>query len=132
MLGRGALADPTLGRRAARELGLPGASLLQSFAWTPAEWLFLISRYCELCRASGLPPAYIVCRVKQWLRMNNHTGELVWFDTLNGCQDLGELLDYLRVQAANFPPRSGNFPYGAKHMGHFESRNMKQKNHIPL
>ncbi len=99
MLGRGALADPTLGRRAARELGIPGAGLPQSFTRTPAEWLPLISRYGELCTTSGLRPAYILSRVKQWIRMTNHDGKLTWFDTLKGCQDLGELLNYFSVQA---------------------------------
>src|SRR5207248_5721486 len=36
MLGRGALADPTLGRTAARELGIPGVGLLPSFGRTTA------------------------------------------------------------------------------------------------
>jgi tRNA-dihydrouridine synthase C len=101
MLGRGALADPTLGRQAARELGIPGAGLLPSFQRTPAEWLPLISRYGELSRAAGMPPAYILCRVKQWLRMTNHDGKQAWFDTLKGCQDLVELLDALRGQAGD-------------------------------
>jgi tRNA-dihydrouridine synthase C len=104
MLGRGALADPTLGRKAACELGIPGSGLLQSFARTPVECLSLISRYVELCNASGLPPAYIVARVKQWLRMTNHDGMLAWFDTLKGCQNLGELLHHLGRQAADLPP----------------------------
>jgi tRNA-dihydrouridine synthase C len=104
MLGRGALADPTLGRKAARELGNPGSGLLQSFARTPVECLSLASRYVELCSASGLPPAYILARVKQWLRMTNHDGKLAWFDTLKGCQNLGELLHHLGRQAADFPP----------------------------
>jgi tRNA-dihydrouridine synthase C len=95
MLGRGALADPTLGRKAACELGIPGSGLHQSFARTPVEWMSLISRYVELCSASGLPPAYTLARVKQWLRMTNHDGKLAWFDTLKGCQDLGELLHQL-------------------------------------
>ncbi len=109
MLGRGALADPTLGRKAARELGIPGAGLPQSFARTPAEWLSLISRYAELCGASGLPPAYLLARVKQWLRMANDDGKPAWFDTLKGCQDLGELLRELRGQAADFPPHFVSF-----------------------
>ena len=103
MLGRGALADPTLGRKVARELGIP-AGLPQTFARTPAEWLPLICRYGELCSASGLPPAYILCRVKQWLRMTNHDGKQAWFNTLKGCQDLGEFLFCLGGQAADFLP----------------------------
>jgi tRNA-dihydrouridine synthase C len=103
MLGRGALADPTLGCKAACELGIPGSGLLQSFARTPVEFLPLISRYVELCSASGLPPAYILARVKQWLRMINHDGRLAWFDILKGCQNLGELLHDLGRQVVNFP-----------------------------
>jgi tRNA-dihydrouridine synthase C len=111
MLGRGALADPTLGARVAREFGRPDVGLLQSFARTPAEWLPLISRYGELCSELGLPPAFIVSRVKQWLRMTNHDGNLAWFDALKGCQDLRELLNYLGWQAADLPtsPRELSF-----------------------
>jgi len=111
MLGRGALANPNLGRQAARELGIPVVGLLQSFARTPAEWLSLISRYGELCRAAGLSPAYILARVKQWLRMTNHDGKLAWFDILKRCKDLGELLSYLREQTANFPPSPREFSF---------------------
>jgi tRNA-dihydrouridine synthase C len=110
MLGRGALADPTLGRKAARELGLRAFDFLQSFARAPAEWLSLISRYGELCSVSELPPAYILSQVKQWFRMANRDGKQVWFDTLKGCQNLGELLHHLGEQAADFPHHSGSFP----------------------
>jgi tRNA-dihydrouridine synthase C len=111
MLGRGALADPTLGREAARELGIPGFGLLPHFGRTPGECLPLISRYVELCGASGLPPAYIVARVKQWLRMSNHDGRLEWFDTVKGCQSPGELLHYLGRQ----PFSEALFPQGLGH-----------------
>jgi tRNA-dihydrouridine synthase C len=104
MLGRGALADPTFGRRAARELGIPATSALQSFARTPMECLTLISRYVELCTATGLPPAYILARVKQWLRMTNHDGRLALFDTLKRCRSLAELLHDLGRQVADFSP----------------------------
>jgi tRNA-dihydrouridine synthase C len=111
MLGRGALADPTLGPKAARELGIPTVGSLQPFTRTPAEWLPLLSRYGELCRASGLPPAYILCRVKQWLRMNNHDGKLAWFDHLKGCRDVGELLNCLDGLAADFPSSARELAY---------------------
>jgi tRNA-dihydrouridine synthase C len=99
MLGRGALADPTLGGKAARELGIPAADLPPPFAREPAEWPSLIARYGELCSASELSPAYVLTRVKQWLRMNDHDGMRARFATLKGCQDLGELLRRL----AGFP-----------------------------
>jgi tRNA-dihydrouridine synthase C len=107
MLGRGALADPTLGRQAARELGIPDAGLLQPSVRAPAEWLPLISRYVELCGKSGLPPAYVLARIKQWLRMINRDKKLPWFDALKGCQDVGELLHGLGEQAAG---RAGRRP----------------------
>jgi len=95
MLGRGALTDPTLGRQAARELGIPGVFLLPSFARTPAEWLPLISRYRELCVASGMSSAYILSRIKQWLRMTNQDEKRSWFDTLKTCRDLAEMMNNL-------------------------------------
>jgi tRNA-dihydrouridine synthase C len=103
MLGRGALADPTLGCQAAGVLGIPGAPVRETFKRTPAEWRPLITRYDELSRASGMPSACILCRVKQWLRMNNHDGKQAWFDTLKGCPNMVELLNSLRGQAADFP-----------------------------
>src|ERR1043166_3688435 len=112
LLGRGVLADPTLGCKAARELGLPAVRLPQSFSRTPADWLFLITRYRELCLGAGMPAAYVLCRVKQWLRMTNHDGKLAWFDTLKGCPNLGELLNCLRGLDADFhsiPRRATSF-----------------------
>jgi tRNA-dihydrouridine synthase C len=104
MLGRGALADPTLGRQVALELGIPGSGLPPAFGWTPAECRSLISRYVDLCGRSGLPPVYVLARVKQWFRMANHGGKVAWFDAVKECQDLGELLRYLGKPAADFPP----------------------------
>ncbi len=95
MLGRGALADPALGRKAARELGILGATLVQPPARAETAWKPLILRYAELCTTFGLPSFYILSRVKQWLRMINHDGKSAWFDALKGCQELGELLNWL-------------------------------------
>ena len=55
--------------------------------------------YGALCGASGRSPVYILSRVKQWLRMANHGGNLAWFDALKSCQDLGELLHNLSERA---------------------------------
>jgi tRNA-dihydrouridine synthase C len=114
MLGRGALADPTLGRKAAHELGVPGAGLPQPFARAPADWPSLNSRYGQLCNASGLPAAYVLCRVKQWLRMGNRDGKPAWFDTLKGCRDLGALLHHLGGQALDFPPSRREFSFSGR------------------
>ena len=94
MLGRGALATPTLARAAAYELGIPGATPTEAFRKTPAEWLPLVRRFVELCAATA-SPAYTATRVKQWLRMGNHDGGMPWFDELKKRQSPQELLEYL-------------------------------------
>lgn len=105
MLGRGALADPTLANNAARALGIPGAGRPQTFSRSPAEWAPLFSRYAELCTASGFARFYILARLKQWLRMGNHDGKLSLYDALKRCGDLGELMNDLCRPAAD--PRVG-------------------------
>ncbi len=107
MLGRGALADPTLARAAARELGIPKARFDVPFGKTPTQWLPLIARFADISAAAGLAPRYIVARVKQWLRLANHDGALTWFDAIKTCDALGELMDQLRVLAAGRSGQSG-------------------------
>lgn len=101
MLGRGVVSDPSLARRAAYELGILGSDSPPPLGRTPGEYRLLVFRYAELCSAAGLPPGYILGRVKQWLRMSNHLGGLASFGQIKGCQNLGEVLEYLGRQAAN-------------------------------
>jgi len=68
----------------------------------------LIVRYRELCSGLGMNPYYILCRVKQWLRMTNHDRTLSWFDKLKECQDLGELLT--RLEQVGSLPSCRPFP----------------------
>ncbi len=103
MLGRGALADPTLARSAARELGIPGALPQGPFGDTPTDWLPLILRFVELSAAHGLPPVYSAARIKQWLRIANHNGKLAWFDAVKVRQGQTEILDHLDMLAHAAP-----------------------------
>jgi tRNA-dihydrouridine synthase C len=96
MLGRGALASPWLASEAARELGIPGASPPPSLRGTPAEWLSLVGRFTDIARGMGASPTYTATRIKQWLRMANHEGQLPWFEGLKTLRGLQDLLDYLR------------------------------------
>lgn len=102
MLGRGALADPTLAQQAAAELGIGQSRLEKPFTNTPAEWQPLIERFVEISCAGGPAPRYIVPRIKQWLRLANHDGKLTWFDVVKEQTDLGEMLDHLSVLAVQF------------------------------
>jgi tRNA-dihydrouridine synthase C len=100
MLGRGAVADPTLAHAAAQELGVPGAGPRRVFARTPAEWLPLLERFVELSAAFGVVFGCPVARLKQWLRMANHDGCLTWFDALKTLECTAEFLARLRELAA--------------------------------
>src|SRR5579871_5807593 len=68
MLGRGALASPTLALAAARELGIHDGGPNERFERTPAEWLPLVQRFIEISTTMGSSPVRIVSRIKQWLR----------------------------------------------------------------
>jgi tRNA-dihydrouridine synthase C len=95
MLGRGAVANPTLASDAARDLGIPGVAGTPPFSGSPAAWASLFSRYADLCTLSGLGPCYVLARVKQWLRMGRHNGELSLFAALKRCGDFAELMSGL-------------------------------------
>jgi tRNA-dihydrouridine synthase C len=100
MLGRGALMVPTLGRAAARELGIVGADPVQPFGSTPAEWLPLVRRFVAISEASGMHQGYTSRRIKQWLRMANHDGRMPWFDALKRLDGLPAVLAYVDTLAA--------------------------------
>jgi tRNA-dihydrouridine synthase C len=100
MLGRGALADPSLPWAAARELGTAACSAPQPTALARADWLRLVLRFVEISAAWGLPRHCIASRIKQWLNIVKHHGTLNWFDAAKGHSDLGALLDHLGTLAA--------------------------------
>jgi tRNA-dihydrouridine synthase C len=99
MLGRGALASPTLARAAARDRGIRGAVPTALFARTPAEWLPLVSRFIEIKSAMAASRTATAARVKQWLRIANHDGHMPWFDALKRRESPQDLLDHLRALA---------------------------------
>jgi tRNA-dihydrouridine synthase C len=101
MLGRGALASPTLARAAAWELGIRGAAPTRVFRRTPAEWLPLVRRFAEISFAMAHTPTYIAARIKQWLRIANHDGRMAWFDALKTRNSPQDLLEHLNTLAAS-------------------------------
>jgi tRNA-dihydrouridine synthase C len=94
MLGRGALADPSLSRSAARELGFLDTPRQRSLS-PSSEWPALIRRFVTIGARFGLPAGARLARIKQWLHLCHYAGKLHWFETLKRCTDLGELLDQL-------------------------------------
>lgn len=93
MLGRGALACPTLALAAARELGIRGVGPNAPFGRSPAEWLPLLRRFMEISTTVGSSPVRTVSRVKQWLRIANHDGRLPWFNAIKRCESPQQLVD---------------------------------------
>lgn len=65
MIGRSALADPTLPHKIAAELGINSPEVL------PIHWPTLFKRFAELCEPYADNPNYTLCRIKQWLRFTS-------------------------------------------------------------
>ncbi len=104
MIGRSALADPWLGLRIARELGIaPGGSSSRAdlpdprdpFAWISLLEKFAVfsERYSARDREDG---RYCARRVKQWLKYSEKTYGTNWFTAVKQTQTLPELFEVLR------------------------------------
>jgi tRNA-dihydrouridine synthase C len=95
MLGRGVIADPFLALRAANEMGIRGLEPVVFAKGSPRSWLPLVKEFVGLYAKVGWTPAATAARVKQWLNMANHDGQLPWFDSLKRSESLDELLECL-------------------------------------
>ena len=95
MLGRGALADPRLPCRAARELGMvPGGPDGEPDA--PLDWLPPLRRLVALTEAlDGTLTPQMVCRLKQWLNIAQRRGTFTGFEAIKRAQSLEELFAVL-------------------------------------
>jgi tRNA-dihydrouridine synthase C len=77
MIGRGALADPSLQHQIARELGIPLSGVQdEDLGDKTANWVPLLVRFSELtaehfARLGKTEKTYIVRRIKQWFRFVN-------------------------------------------------------------
>ena len=100
MLGRGALAYPTLALAVARELGIRSTSRNERFGRTPADWLPLVRRFIEISGAMAASPRCTVGRLKQWLHIANHDGRMPWLAELKRRKSPQEMVDHLDALAA--------------------------------
>ena len=90
MLGRGALADPTLPKRIAVELGIRTGEPPQT------DWVKLFERFVELMADdSERGRSRTLCRLKQWLLLSHEHGELRCFHELKRSKTLQEFFDGL-------------------------------------
>ena len=92
MLGRGAIADPRLSHRAARELGLVPDAPDDAEASPIADWRPYLQRlvaHSEL-HAPGAS-RYVVKRLKQWLSMAHRHGDFAHFDAVKRAETVEEM-----------------------------------------
>ena len=95
MLGRSAMADPTLVHQIARELGMPAP------APSPIDWYNLLKRFAVLCEPFADNPMYTLCRMKQWLRMASNRKEIPWIASVRTQQTLEDFFMAVRAGSDN-------------------------------
>jgi tRNA-dihydrouridine synthase C len=99
MLGRGALADPSLALRVAKAMGrsvLASPILTEGYPTLRQPWIGLLRRFVEYNLQYGKPnrtEVQILSRIKQWLKMAYLRSELLgqpfeWFDSIKRVQNL--------------------------------------------
>ena len=99
MLGRGAVADPTLARRCAVELGIAPAS--PGDAERVGDWGPPLRRLaCLTERIEGRMSPRIVCRWKQWLKLAEQHGGFTDFEAVKRAETMEDVLAALREQLA--------------------------------
>lgn len=93
MLGRGALADPRLPCRAARELGLAPPDVdAEAGADAPLDWLPPLRRLVALTEAlDGKLTPQMVCRLKQWLNIAHQQGNFAAFEAVKRAGSVEEM-----------------------------------------
>lgn len=93
MLGRGALADPSLPWKISRELGL-----VTGEPPTSRDWSFVLPSLARHSQEFGDPQsrdARTLARLKQWIRIANTFGDFAYFDQLKLCNSLDKFLERL-------------------------------------
>ncbi len=99
MLGRGALADPTLPHFVAQELGLSARTDLEGpFRVERREhWLSAMPRFAEFCGDER----YALNRSKQWLKMACYGQKPEWFERYKRTQSWKEAISLLECFVAS-------------------------------
>ena len=97
MLGRGAIADPSLASRIAARLGAhQPACPAGPFGEAPGDWLALLSRFAELTGPRPDYSGHLTRRIKQWVRMAGRVRPFPWFDELKRTEGVDEIFLALR------------------------------------
>ena len=98
MLGRGGIADPMLSHRIAAELGIgPARPTAPAHpAPPPIDWRPYLNRLVAHSDAPQMrAPRYLVCRLKNWLKIAALCGTFTAFDTIKRAETVEELFALL-------------------------------------
>lgn len=97
MLGRGALAQPYLVNQIQAYLSQNPPMETPADLRCAKNWLFLVKRFCELATPFTSQEAYLVRRIKQWIRLASlaSSSPLLWFEELKKAQTLEAILSCL-------------------------------------
>jgi tRNA-dihydrouridine synthase C len=103
MLGRGAMADPALVHRVARELGInsqqPKLGMIE-----PSNWLARLKRLVEwIAWFHEIAPERTLPRLKQWLRLAAIHGAFAHFDEIKRAGNINELFAKLNAFSREVP-----------------------------
>jgi tRNA-dihydrouridine synthase C len=101
MLGRGALADPTLVNAAAKHLGITKSARSFCELGGDTAWCDLIDELIFESRSANESDRRTLSRVKQWLNYAHHRRAISWFDSVKRAQDTEELRASIRRYAAD-------------------------------
>jgi hypothetical protein len=95
MIGRGALADPSVPFQVAHELG----------TWsgeppTAVDWVAMLRKLIHYAEVCEMPPTYpLLMRMKQWLKLAHLHGRFMAFDSIKRARTVDEILDRLSSPA---------------------------------
>ncbi len=114
MIGRGALAEPSVVEQAARYLRIQGTSgttnesvlmprVTPRFADDALVWREAFTQVCQIAIREGEGDKRILARIKQWLNYASKKGEVSFFDTVKRSQQVSELLDALGALSTACP-----------------------------
>jgi tRNA-dihydrouridine synthase len=111
MLGRGALANPTLAYQCARYLGLCEDN--PELSCDPSDWVVwrrLLDQLVTRSRNRAESDRRTLSRVKQWLNYAHHKGSITWFDAVKRVRDTAELQRALADLAERADVKDGSRP----------------------
>ena len=106
MLGRGAIADPSLPKRAAAAIGSSISPPPASGGGIASDWGAWLSRFAVLSQDRERRPGFLPGRLKQWAKMANQRVPNTWYEKIKRLATTEEILAMVRQETASARPTS--------------------------